>query len=291
MSTARVKLVRVSQTTTWTVGGIEILRVPYFDIGIDPASIDLVGVADTVAWADPWLTDGQPTVGQAFWVIRSGDTTLVVDPCGASDDFLRTGPDAVGHQEAAFAALGAAGVEREAVDIVVLTHLDGIGMAALADGGPAGEEQWTPAFPNAGVVVSEAQYWWLDAPSFEPSGMAAFTQLDAAGMVLPTPTPSELAPGLTLRLTADHGPGHCCVEIGSPGDRAVMIGHLAISPLHAARGEYSLHVDAGAAWDMLQEILHDASSDGELVMGSLWPAPGAVRVTATDPFVLEPVGS
>lgn len=282
----------MSEATRWMIGSVEVLRVPYFDTALPADAVDLVGVADGLDWAEPWLIDDQPGVGQAFWVIRSAGRTLVVDPCGASDVFIRRGPEAVGHQEAAFASLRAAGCEPSDVDAVVLTHLDGIGMAALADGSPAGEEQWTPAFTDAPVIVSRPEYETIadDLQADEPElmGAVAFAALDALGAVRAVATPHELAPGVTLRLTEGHGPGHCVVEIESDGERAVMLGHLAVSPLHAGRGVGALHVDPDRAWTELCGVLDDAARDGALVMGALWPHPGAARVGAADPYELRP---
>jgi glyoxylase-like metal-dependent hydrolase (beta-lactamase superfamily II) len=284
-----LEVVTASETsTTWTIGSIQLLRVPYFDIALSPESIDLEGVADSVDWAEPWLTDQQPTVGQAFWIIRSDSQTIVVDPCGASDGFLRSGPTAVDHQTAAFDLLRATGVEPESVDQLVLTHLDGIGMAALADGAPEGEETWTPAFPHADVIVSESEYDYIASRPVDLMGADGFAALDDAGVVRPVAVPHEIAPGVTLRPTGKHSPGHCCVHIESGTRRAVMIGHLAISPLHAARGVSANHHDSEGAWNELRTVLDDAAHDGALVAGSLWPAPGAARVTATEPFELVP---
>lgn len=276
------------QSTTWSIGSIELQRVPYFDIALPADSIDLEQVVGSVDWAEPWLTDGQPTVGQAFWIIRSGGGTIVVDPCGASVPFLRSGSDALTHQKAAFDLLRAAGCEPEAVDHVVFTHLDGIGMAVLADGAPAGNESWTPAFANADLLVSETEYAYIVGQPDELGGAAAFAQLDALGVVRPVETPHAILPGVTLRLTGAHSPGHCCVDIESDDVRAVIIGHLAISPLNAAAGVSSNHLDSEAAWHELSRILDEASSDGTLIAGSLWPAPGAARVSGTHPYVLLP---
>jgi len=282
----------MSGPTRWMIGTIDVLRVPYFDTALPADAVDLEGVADRLGWAEPWLIDDQPGIGQAFWVIRSDGRTLVVDPCGASDLFIRSGRDAVGHQEAAFASLRAAGCEPSDVDAVVLTHLDGIGMAALADGSPAGEEEWTPAFADAPVVVSQAEYETIaaDLQGDEPElmGAVAFAALDALDAVRPVATPHELAPGVTLRLTEGHGPGHCVVDIESDGGRAVMLGHLAVSPLHAGRGVGALHVDPDRAWSELCGVLDAAAGDDALVMGALWPHPGAARVSATDPYALRP---
>jgi glyoxylase-like metal-dependent hydrolase (beta-lactamase superfamily II) len=200
----------------------------------------------------------------------------------------RSGSDALTHQKAALDLFRAAGCEPEAVDHVVFTHLDGIGMGAITDGAPAGEESWRPAFANADLIVSETEYEYLVGRTDEVSGAAAFAQLDDQGIVRAVETPHEILPGVTLRLTGAHSPGHCCVELESGTARAVIIGHLAISPLHAAVGVSSNHLDGEAAWHALASILDGAALDGALVAGSLWPTPGAARISGTDPYVLVP---
>jgi glyoxylase-like metal-dependent hydrolase (beta-lactamase superfamily II) len=276
------------QTSTWMIGSVQLQRVPYFDIPFDAASIDLDGVPASLDWAEPWSNNGQPVVGQAFWIVRSDRETIVVDPCGASDPFLRTGPEAVDHQNTAFDLLRAASCGPADVDQVVLTHLDGIGMAALADGAPAGAETWAPAFPRAEVVISQNEYDFATTRPADLMGAEAFAQLDARGVVRPVSTPHEVTDGVTLRQTGAHSPGHCCIDIESEGERAVLLGHLAISPLHAAVGVSTNHVDRAGAWTALATDLNQACEDGALVAGSLWPYPGAAQVTETDPFVLVP---
>jgi glyoxylase-like metal-dependent hydrolase (beta-lactamase superfamily II) len=277
--------------TTWTIGDIELQRVSYFDIGLDAGSIGLDGVAPTVPWADVWLTDGAPAVGQAFWIIRSGRETLVVDPCGASDAFLRSGPDGLVHQQAAFELFEAAGCSPSEVTGLVLTHLDGIGMAALSDGAAAGSETWSPAFENAPILISQPEYEAILAhpAEFADVGGAAFAQLCERGVVQPVDVPHQLAAGVTLRPTMGHSAGHCVVDIESGGQRAVLVGHLAISPLHAAAGlRPELHRDGEVAWREFDHILRDAAEKDVLVVGVLWPEPGAARVTGVDPFTLVP---
>lgn len=82
----------------WDIGSIRLTRVSYFDTPLPPEAVALVGLALDEDWMQPWVSDGMPAVGQAFWVVESAGTTIVVDPCGASDEFLRAGADAVTHQ-------------------------------------------------------------------------------------------------------------------------------------------------------------------------------------------------
>ncbi|MEM7285302.1 MAG: hypothetical protein AAF480_03040 [Actinomycetota bacterium] len=273
----------------WDLGAAVVERIAYFDTPLPAETIDLVGAVEDLAWSDPWQSDGQPAVGQAFWIVTVGDRSIVVDPCGASDDFLRTGPDAVGHQDAAFAAFEAAGHDPEAVEQVVLTHLDGIGMTALADGGAAGEERWRPAFPNATVVVSRAELAHIAANPEQCPGAAAFGQLDDAGIVRGVEVPAEVLPGVSLEWTGGHGPGHCVVRARGTDREAVLIGHLAVSPLHAGRPASGPHLDQAGAWKSLAAILERSAGIDALVAGALWPAPGSATVEVTpDGYVLTP---
>lgn len=281
------------RTTRFDIGDVHLTRIPYVDTPVPHEVLSVDGaddVVDALGWAAPWMDDGQPVVGLAFWVIEATEATIVVDPVCAADEFIRVGQEAVTHQDAAFAALEASGVDIAEVDLVVLTHLDGIGMVALADGGEAGKESWRPAFPNARVIVSEAELATVrDEP--DTPGRRAFQLLDEFGIVSAVPVPHELAPGVVLRPTAGHGPGHCLVEIVSRDDRAVLLGHLALSPLHAALGVVdSAHVDAPTAWAALDTELRRSAVDGTVLTASLWPTPGAARVTERDPYVLEPIG-
>src|SRR5689334_8462519 len=122
--------------TQLQVGDIALTRVEYFDIALGPEVANLTA-AEVVALpgaAPVWATeDGQVNIGQAMWVIQAAGSTIIVDPCGASDDFLRSGPEAIGHQDAMLAALDGAGFPVGAIDLVVLTHLDGIGLAGVVD--------------------------------------------------------------------------------------------------------------------------------------------------------------
>ena len=228
------------------LGDIELVRVEYFDVALPPsvAGLSAEDVA-AVRWATPvWAEpDGNLLIGQAIWIIESAGTVIAVDPCGAADEFLRSGAAALEHQDRVADALRDAGYPVEQIDIVVLTHLDGIGMAAAVDG----DGTWTPMFPNARLVTTAAEIAFLDTQT-EVMGLDAFAALRRAGAVDAIEgSPVELAPGVHLELTGGHSPGHAVVRIASQGRQAVLVGHLAISPvqLAAVQGP-ELHLDAPA---------------------------------------------
>ncbi|HEY2429177.1 MAG TPA: hypothetical protein VGI06_09625, partial [Acidimicrobiales bacterium] len=143
----------------FSVGAATLTRVPYFDVPLEAAVAGLTAEqVRAVPWAQPvWAADGMVVIGQAVWVIESAGRVIVVDPCGAADAFIRTGPAAVEHQDAVIGALDTAGFSRERVDAVFLSHLDGIGMTAIVDA----DGWWSPTFPHARILVTGAELDWV----------------------------------------------------------------------------------------------------------------------------------
>jgi glyoxylase-like metal-dependent hydrolase (beta-lactamase superfamily II) len=258
------------------VGDIDLTRVPYFDIPLDASVVSLTADAvRAIPWAQPtWATpEGEVRVGQALWVARSGGRVVVIDPCGASDAFLRAGPEAIAHQDRVREAMTAAGVPASCVDAVVLTHLDGIGMAAAVNA----DDEWSPLFPNARVVITQAELDFL-ATDPDVSGLPALRALITAGAVDGVDDGHEVARGITLSLTGGHSPGHAVVWVRSGDEEAVLLGHLALTPLHLVTPMSStLHIDADAAAAVLAGLVAAAEA-GTVVIGPLWPEPGAVTV-------------
>src|SRR5262245_55106467 len=182
-------------------------------------------------WAVPtWAnTDGNVLIGQALWVIEVGQRVIVVDPCGAADVFLRTGEEALLHQERVAEIMRDAGFPRERVDTVVLTHLDGIGMTGWLDA----EGRWSSMFPNARIVMTQAELDFLAAQT-EVQGLDAFRVLIAAGLVDGVSSRFEVAPGVVLEQTGGHSPGHAVLRLGSGAGSVIMLGHLAVSAVQLA---------------------------------------------------------
>jgi glyoxylase-like metal-dependent hydrolase (beta-lactamase superfamily II) len=169
----------------------------------------------------------------------------------------------------------AAGFPPDRVDTVVLSHLDGIGMAAVLapDGG------WVPAFPKARVVMMSAELEFL-AGGAPAQGLDALNALDAQGVVDGVHDGYRLTDEVWLQLTGAHTPGHAVVRIQSGDARATFLGHLALSPVNngltdCAPGD----ADAERAADVLHALIAEAAADDALIVGPLWPFPGAAHVS------------
>jgi len=239
-----------------TVGAVRLTRVGYADVPLAPETFGLTA-ADVAAidWAEPlWAEDGQVRAAAAAWIIESGAARIVVDPAFAADDILRNEHDAAGHQNAFAAALARAGFPRESITHAVATHFDGIGMLAWRND----DGSWAPFFPNAPVLYSTRELEamdvspYLDARSLQPAGEH-----------------HELTSEVWLEHTGVHSPGHQIVRIESDGERATIIGHLALVPLNLAVPG----VNARPEWDAVTSI----RDEGALLIGPLWPSPGAGR--------------
>ena len=259
---------------TMRVGDVELTRVGYADVTADAGRVGLTpDEVRAVSWGEPlWADDGQVRVGVAAWVIESGDECIVVDPANVADDILRTDADAAMHQTNFAATLAEAGVTRDNVTTVIATHLDGIGMLAWRND----DGSWSPFFDGAPILLSSRELDAIDAETHCPSRTEVLAQVRAAGAVEAVASDQfAVTDEVTLEFTGAHTPGHQIVRIDSGGESAVIVGHLAVSPLHLVTGRCpQQHPDPDLAQKIV-EALRD--EDGTLLIGPLWPDPGAGR--------------
>jgi glyoxylase-like metal-dependent hydrolase (beta-lactamase superfamily II) len=264
--------------TTINLGDVTLTRVLYLEAAIDPDAGGLTpDQVRAVPWGEPtWADDGQMRLASCVWVVRSGGRHVVVDPAGNLDDILHD-PGSTGHHQKAYrAAFAAAGIPIESVDTVLLSHIESIGLTAVRDG-----DGWTTFFPNARVLISDTAK--SDFEEHSPPGDigAAFTALFAAGVIDTYLDGEEIVPGVRAEWTGMHNPGHCAFHVG---DDATFVGHLAVSPLHFATGPCApQHADPNGVWRWLNKT----KANGRVLIGPLWPSPGAMRFTDN---TFQPVG-
>lgn len=256
------------------VGDVVLTRVGYADVSADAGRVGLTAEqVRSVRWGEPlWADDGQVRVGVAAWIIETSDERIVVDPANVADDILRSDADAATHQKAFEGVLAEAGVTRDNVTKVIATHLDGIGMLAWRND----DSSWSPFFTQAPILLSSRELDAIDAGTHSPSRTEALSQLRAARAVEPVVSDRcAVTDEVTIEFTGAHTPGHQIVRINSGGDTAVILGHLAVSPLHLATGRCpQQHPDPDLAEKWLDGLRQE---DGVLIIGPLWPDPGAAR--------------
>jgi glyoxylase-like metal-dependent hydrolase (beta-lactamase superfamily II) len=268
----------VNEIARYEIGSVTLTRVPYFDVALDPEVVGLTSAQiDATEWARPtWIdAQGQALVGVAGWVIESEGRVLLVDPCGAADPFIRTGAEAITHQDAFLAAMRGAEFAPERVDAVVLSHLDGIGMAAAVETDGA----WGRLFPNARVVLTATELAWLDTQR-AVGGLEALRALIDRGVVDGVDDGHRFTDAVRFERTAGHSPGHAVLHVESGAEHAVLLGHLALNPLRLATLPHdSGHVDDATANAWLEPFVTRAARERWLLVGPLWPFPGAARFT------------
>jgi hypothetical protein len=253
---------------SWTVGSIEITRVedPGFELVLpqDEATV-------TALRRSPWLRpafvdhDWSLRVGSSATVIRSRGTIVLVDPFLAFGDDESTAPR--------LSALRDAGVDAGDVDIVVNTHVDGLGSNLLRSG--------EPAFPHARYLVPAAE---LDAIRLGTHGDAArgraLLDLHDAGGVEASLGTEVLAPGVALEDAPGHSAGHHVVRVdGGDQQAAVIVGHLVLHPAQIADPSVVTgDVDPDRLVASRRAVLDRCAEEDELLLGPLFAPPGGGRV-------------
>jgi len=263
-------------TLEFTCG--RLTRIGYLDL---PVPSGLLGLTPEqvvgVPWSAPrWAAGDQPLLGLGAWFADLGGRRVAIDPLQTLDVVLRPDRDAERqHQDAVERLFAQAGFAVGTVDLVVLTHIDGVGMAARRD--DAG--RWVPFFPNARILLSDVELAGLRGQCAveRPADLVseAWAALLEAGCVGSYRDGEAVVPGLVAQVSGGHGRGHAVLQIRE-GERTVFsfIGHLAVSAVHLATGECgALNEDPAEAWRLLHEV---AQGEG-LLAGSLWPTPGYGR--------------
>jgi glyoxylase-like metal-dependent hydrolase (beta-lactamase superfamily II) len=230
------------------------------------------------------------------WVIEVDGLTVVVDT-GVGNDRQRPQTPALDHLNTGFlTALQSAGVDPNAVDVVVNTHIhsDHVGWNTLLDNGT-----WVPTFPNARYVAPAADY-----RHFAPDGPAARQsprteqeatqqrgdQLVFADSVLPVAEAGQLigwsddyqiSESLRLRPAPGHTPGSSVLWLDA-GQPAVFVGDLTHSPLQLCRpaDPCAFDMDAGAAAATRRRIFTDAADAHAAVIPAHYPGHGGATIRA-----------
>ncbi len=162
--------------------------------------------------------------------------------------------------------LGELGLEPEDVDAVILSHLhlDHCGWATRE-----GEKGWEPLFPRARYLVQEREWDAALSPdrrsraSYDPRD---FLALEEAGLLELVRGDAEVFPGVRVRLTGGHTPGHQVVILDSDGRGCVFLGDLVPTFAH-------LRVTWHMGWDLFplelmrvkEEVLREAEERGQLL--------------------------
>jgi glyoxylase-like metal-dependent hydrolase (beta-lactamase superfamily II) len=270
------------------VGGIDVLVISDGVLRLPTAT--LATNVDPAVLAT-WLDDNFLPPDVLDWplnvvVVRRGDRTILIDAgIGAEyPDFPRAGHLAL--------RLDAAGIDPASVTDVVLTHMHMDHVGGLLDDGLRGRLR--PDLPIH-VAAAEAEFWL--SPDFSGTSMpppvppvlrsVARRILDEYRSQLRLfETEHEVAPGVVVRRTGGHTPGHSVVSLASGGERLTFLGD-AIFPVgfdHPGWHNGFEH-DPEEAARVRVRLLREAAASGELLVATHLSFPSIGRVAvAGDAF-------
>jgi glyoxylase-like metal-dependent hydrolase (beta-lactamase superfamily II) len=177
--------------------------------------------------------------------------------------------------EGTLAALTAAGITPDMVDVVVLTHMHGDHI-----GGLMGADGATPTFANARYVTGGVEHnHWSGAANegFDKNVKPLndkITFLDDAGSV---------ASGITAMAAFGHSPGHMVYQVESDGQRLMITADTAnhyVWSLQKPDWEVRFDMDKAAAAAVRKQVFGMIAADKIPFIGYHMPFPGVGYVEA-----------
>jgi len=264
------------------VGELEVFRVLELEFPLGPAILPIGSEPEALlaraGWAVPEFVTGSGDVVFALGAtcLLSEGRKLVLDPC-LSFDLRRENPD-IGERAAAFfGAMDRAGFPADEVDLVINTHIDGVGWNVRP-----GPEGWRPAFPKAQHLFPAADLERV-AQSDDPAAARdalSLGPLREAGRI-DAVRPGAVTAHVSLRSSPGHTPGNVDIWIESEGQSAVVVGDHVLNPLQCADPDWAgLDMDAGASGRVRRALLAECAERNTLLIGPHFGSPGAGRVQA-----------
>lgn len=239
------------------------------------------------AWAPfrqryPELFSGPDTWHNHYgcYLLRSQGRTILVDTGLGSK---ATNPGAVhtfagGIDGRLLAELHAAGVRPEEVDTVFFTHLhpDHVGWN-LSQGGATPR----PTFPRARYVVHQTDWATFKQPEVQAATPFPFWEetlgpLETLGVLDLLPGERALTSDITAIPTPGHTPGHMSLAIVSGGQRALIMGDVAIHPAQITETDWSMRLDMDQplAAQVRRQVLDRVEAEHTTLVACHFPEPG-----------------
>lgn len=226
---------------------------------------------------------GKMIITYQTFIVRTPKHTVLIDTCTGEDKGY---PAPMDFPKAPWLdGFKAAGLRFTDIDYVFCTHLhiDHCGWnTVLRDG------RWVPTFPNAKYIFHKDEYAAWEQATKEgknpPGNVWRFNcePIVAAGQAMLVGDAFQLDDTFTLTPTPGHAPCHCCVNISSRGQRAVVTGDLMHHALQCRVPEWSTIFD----WNPEQGIrsrrnfLHSVAGSGTYLLPIHFPNPTTGLVEA-----------
>ena len=240
--------------------------------GILPAEVVFANApasARRSALGDRLGRDGRLTLEYGFLLVRGPDAVVLVDTgIGGYEHPLGGRGGELGSR------LEAAGVSREDVQLVILTHshLDHIG--GLCD-------QGRPRFPDARHVISQVEGRVFEDEDDDPIAHEQLAPLEQAGILERVEGPVDLVEGIRLLPRPATPRGSSRSRSGAPAG-ALYLADAVTDELHVEHRDWVMKFDADPdlAVETRSELFGRAAGENLIVAAAHIPAPGGSNVTA-----------
>jgi len=264
------------------VGEIDVLVV---SDGVLPLPTAMLGHNADPTVRAAWLSDMFLPPDAFDWslnvvVVRSGEQTILVDAGLGLDPNLN-----LPRAGQLVRRLAAAGIDLASVTDVVLTHMhmDHVG-GLLVDGV---KDRLRPDL-RIHVAAAEAKFW--ESPDFShtamPPGFPDALRSTAKrflneyhNQLWTFEEEHEVAPGVVVRRTGGHTPGHSVVRLASGGDRLTFAGDLVFTVGFDHPDWYNgFEHDPEEAARVRSGLLRELAGTGEMLVATHLPFPSIGRV-------------
>jgi glyoxylase-like metal-dependent hydrolase (beta-lactamase superfamily II) len=214
-------------------------------------------------------------------VVNTGSKLVAIDT-GLGLGMFEQSKGAVGQYHS---NLQAAGIDRNAVDVVIISHFHGDHINGLV--GPENK----PAFPNAEVMVPEVEAaFWADErnaaklpePIRPQMGNVKRVMGIVGGKVTKYQAGKELVPGITAIATPGHTPGHTSHVVASGSSKVLVQADVTAGAATLFVRNPNWHLigdtDKPQAAETRKKLYDMAASEKMVVQGFHFPFPGVAYV-------------
>lgn len=263
------------------VGDVEVMVI---SDGVLPITASTMATNAAPADLSAWLKDMYLPPEITDWplnvaVVRSADKVILVDSGLGSEfpGFPRAGQLAM--------RLDAAGIDPASVTDVVLTHLHMDHIGGLLVDGLRGRLRTDL---RVHLAAAEAEFW--EAPDFSRTVMpepipdvlrsTATKFLDLyRGQLRPFETEYEVAPGVLIRRTGGHTPGHSIVRVESRGEALTFAGDAVFQPgFENPNWQNGFEHDPEESTRVRVRLLKELAATGEQLVATHLPFPSLCHV-------------
>jgi glyoxylase-like metal-dependent hydrolase (beta-lactamase superfamily II) len=233
-----------------------------------------------VASLYPGLEKDQFAIPYSPIAVNTGSKLVVIDSGTGEANFERSkGASGQFHRN-----LKAAGIDRNQVDVVIISHFHGDHINGLI--GPDNK----PAFPNAEIMVPavEMKYFMDDGEmnkqtSERMKGVFAGARkvFDALGRkVTQYEAGKEIAPGITSIATFGHTPGHMSYVVASGNSKVYVQSDVTNTPVFVRNPDWHAFFDqdANMAEATRRKFYDQVSSEKALLQGFHYPFPALAYI-------------